>query len=188
MNPTVKSQSYHRNGVGGAGFVVSLVDWPESGAKGDFVAISLLGTSRGGESTRGEFVEQTFVLNVPMLAAGNIAFAEGNSWRGSDALGPAVADFYHDTHVNDARPGFAWDPFGCGHVPEEAYDAGSDVDGLETHPGINDSVETTFDRWTQAGIDDKDIDETPTQCAGLSGECPNLPLANGYCEVHQDAG
>jgi len=30
-----------------------------------------------------------------------------------------------------------------------------------------------------------DVDEAPTQCAGLSGECPNPPLANGFCAVHQ---
>ena len=27
-------------------------------------------------------------------------------------------------------------------------------------------------------------DEHPTQCAGLSGECPNPPAVNGYCAVH----
>ena len=31
-----------------------------------------------------------------------------------------------------------------------------------------------------------DGDNTETQCAGLSGECPNPPIANGYCRVHQE--
>lgn len=29
------------------------------------------------------------------------------------------------------------------------------------------------------------FDETPTQCAGLSGECPNTPGPDGYCWVHR---
>lgn len=33
--------------------------------------------------------------------------------------------------------------------------------------------------------DEPDSDDEPTQCAGLSGECPNPPLPNGYCTVHQ---
>lgn len=29
-----------------------------------------------------------------------------------------------------------------------------------------------------------EVDEHPTQCAGLSGECPNPTGANGLCRVH----
>jgi hypothetical protein len=77
---TVIKQAYHRNGIGGAGFVVSLFDW---GTNGLFVGISF-----GNE--RNKFIEQTAVLNIAELDYSNIEFAKGNSWRGSDYCGPTL--------------------------------------------------------------------------------------------------
>lgn len=57
----------HRNGVSGEPF--SVVRFTSTEAEGEFIGVVF------GE--RGTCA----VLNVPMLAQGNIAFANGNSWR-----------------------------------------------------------------------------------------------------------
>ena len=61
----------HRNGVAGEPFAVVRFTCPE--AKGEFIAIRFEGEG---------YNPRIAVLNIPMLAAGNIAFAMGNSWRG----------------------------------------------------------------------------------------------------------
>lgn len=90
----VVAQEYHRNGIGGAGFIVSLVDWQLPFGGGEtptphFVAITLPGPD-GDESKmqRAVFIEQTMVLSIDQLMRGDVSGA----WRGSDYVGPAVAD------------------------------------------------------------------------------------------------
>jgi hypothetical protein len=116
MAVEVLKQEYHRNGISGAGFVVSLVRWTEADIAEDaqpFVVVSF-GTVTDDATPkriREDMCEHTAVLSVPMLADGVIEFAE-NSWRGADYVGPAVVDAWHDRCVNSKH---GYDPFGCGH-------------------------------------------------------------------------
>lgn len=75
---------YHRNGISGIGFnVVRFTD--SASAPGEFVAVLF---PEAGACA---------VLNVPMLAQGNIAFGEGNSWRGDHfegALREVIKQYY----------------------------------------------------------------------------------------------
>lgn len=90
----VLEQDYHRNGIGGAGFVVSVVDWPDSDTGGTgthFVCMSFWGEGATPKERRASFVENTGALLLTKLMAADIAFGS-NSWRGSDYLGPAIAD------------------------------------------------------------------------------------------------
>lgn len=82
--------AYHRNGVGGEGFYI--VRFTCSEAKGEFVAIRF-------RKDDGDFNPCCAILNVPMLAEGNIAMAMGNSWRGDHF----VADV--DAAIEDYRAG-----------------------------------------------------------------------------------
>ncbi len=90
-NIRVLKQDYHRNGVGGNGFVVSLFEWDTDDVDDDkrFVGISF-------GSSREEFIFNTAVLHLGQLQDGNIEFARGNSWRGSDHCGPALADAWNE--------------------------------------------------------------------------------------------
>lgn len=85
MNPPrITDVSYHRNGVGGEGFHAVLFDWKH----GD-------GTERKMVATVFDTIGQCAVYDVAQLAKGNIAFANGNSWRGDrfeDALRKAIDD------------------------------------------------------------------------------------------------
>lgn len=114
----IVKQAYHRNGVGGDGFIVSLVDWPgaasEALATPHFVAVSFPDPDSTHE--RGEQVEymrsHTAVLSIDQLMAGDI----DSAWRGADQVGPAVVE--------------AWEAAcraGTAHVlpglpPQEGYD------------------------------------------------------------------
>ena len=72
MKLTIKEIAYHRNGIGGDGFYVVLFNWRE------------------GRKTRHMFATlfdehgQCAVLDTDETAQGNVAFANGNSWRGDD--------------------------------------------------------------------------------------------------------
>jgi hypothetical protein len=76
---------YHRNGICGDGFTVSIFDWDgldERGKKDEpkqrMVAIDF-----------GEIGQCPFaVFNLAELANGNIDFGRGNSWRGDHFAGP----------------------------------------------------------------------------------------------------
>jgi hypothetical protein len=104
----VLEQSWHRNGIGGAGFVVSLVEWIGTEAPSPhFVAISFPSDDK--ENRRAMFIEQTAVLSVDLTFAGNIGMGGGNSWRGSDNLGNAIADAWQAKCLADKLP---YDPFG----------------------------------------------------------------------------
>ena len=95
----VIKQDYHRNGIGGAGFVVSLVEWPEGAAdakaagshSGLFVTISFPNWDNENDT---EYMRaHTAALNIGQLAEGQIMMYEDNAaWRGADRLGPAVVD------------------------------------------------------------------------------------------------
>ena len=119
--PTVIAQDYHRNGVGGVGFVVSLVKWPEA-LRGDFVAVSFYGgeppEDEDTPDVRGDtFAMHTAVLNVPLLAMGVIdmyAKPQGNAWRGADKIGPLVAKAWRDRCRAEG-----YDPFDPDWNPEE---------------------------------------------------------------------
>lgn len=118
----VISQSSHRNGVGGAGFVVTLFEAVDN--EGVFVAISMR-PDRPDEAVpdyaiasygirdayiqheRNDFAAHTAVLNVDETANGNIEFAGGNSWRG-DNFGYEIADAWRAQCLADAIP---YDPF-----------------------------------------------------------------------------
>lgn len=105
FNAEVIRQDYHRNGVGGSSFVVSLVRWTEdeeAERANPFVVISFLGDGRKG------FIERTAVLSIKYLIEGSIDFARGNSWRGSDYLGAAVADAWRERCLSLPCP---YDPF-----------------------------------------------------------------------------
>jgi hypothetical protein len=71
----VLSSAYHRNGVAGNGFYVVLFRDDDGATK---VAIQFPEQDAEGESLPSM---NTAVLQVDLLAAGNVAFGE-NSWRG----------------------------------------------------------------------------------------------------------
>jgi len=112
-------QDYHRNGVGGDGFVVSLVDWPEAAPESvtsHFVAVSFFAS----DSTlpREEQVEymrtHTAVLSIDQMMVGNI----GQAWRGADSVGPAVTKVWARACMDGtafalpgSKPMQGWDPF-----------------------------------------------------------------------------
>ena len=105
----VVQQEYHRNGIGGAGFVVSLVEWPEAQANHELVTPHFLAVSFFGESgTRAQKVEafrsQTAVFALDHLMSANIV----NAWRGADRIGPAVVEAYTAKCAAEKIP---WDPF-----------------------------------------------------------------------------
>jgi hypothetical protein len=110
MSVRVIEQAHHRNGVGGAGFVVSLVEWPDADAPTPhFVAVSFpCGEEVGGDMRRARFEEMTAVLSVDLLFAGNIAMTKGAAFRGADYVGPAVADAWQ---VRCKAEPYPYDPF-----------------------------------------------------------------------------
>lgn len=78
MNLKIIDASYHRNGVCGAGFTAILFDDADNGRM-----IASLFDEPG----------YCAVYSVPELEKGNIAFAQGNSWRGDhfeDELRPLL--------------------------------------------------------------------------------------------------
>jgi hypothetical protein len=156
----------HRNGISGEPFITAIVRWPsaatESGLADDrFVAVarhpdipSEVPTDRvaAGRKDRGLMAETVALLSIEGLVAGNVGFAEGNSWRGADYVGPAVADAWHDHQLNmlgycpfrcHAKP---WDSDyenidGEAPVPEDIEDYTTDsvayiCDEHREHPGL----------------------------------------------------
>ena len=97
----VLKQDYYRNGVGGAGFVVSLVRWPEA-TEGrpeaqTFVAVSFL--KDNDEDDRAYMRDHTAVLCVEGLVAGAVEMHDSefpNAWRGADYVGPSVVEAWHN--------------------------------------------------------------------------------------------
>ena len=113
----IMKQEYHRNGIGGAGFLVSIVEWPQGGAlareygshSGLFVAMSFFNDDD--ENDMEYLRAHTGVLNIGQVAEGQIrVFEENAAWRGADRVGPAVVVFYlqrladEDHYYNDYEP------------------------------------------------------------------------------------
>lgn len=88
----IVSASYHRNGVCGAGFYAIIFD----------------------EATEGRMIASLFdergycaVYTIDGLSKGNIAFAQGNSWRGDhfeDVLRPLLKKYLKSQGSNRLRP------------------------------------------------------------------------------------
>ena len=72
MKITVKQIAHHRNGVRGEGFYVVLFSWRDGKRVRNMMATVFGGKCR------------IAVLDVDETQKGNVAFAEGNSWRGDD--------------------------------------------------------------------------------------------------------
>lgn len=85
-------QDHHRNGVGGAGFVVTLFDVEPGMDDAEHRIMHMVAISFDGEG-RQAFIERTGVLEIGLLVDGIIDFG-ANSWRGSDHYGPIIADAY----------------------------------------------------------------------------------------------
>ena len=66
---TITTASFHRNGIGGLGFYVILFTDAENGKM-----LAHLFEDEG----------YCAITQLDMLAEGNIAFANGNSWRGDE--------------------------------------------------------------------------------------------------------
>lgn len=75
MNLKIKSVAYHRNGSAGTGFYVVLFSEGRGKTKHAMVGVIFPGYG------------EVAVFDVGQLAAGNIAFGEGNSWNGPEFEG-----------------------------------------------------------------------------------------------------
>ena len=120
----VLSQAYHRNGISGAGFIVSLVRWPDAakdtGCSDLFVAVTYPTYDAKGNSTEREFAACTLLINPALAIESDIGGSGGpgiNAWRGADAVGPAVAKAWHEACCNNDD--YPRDPWGCGHERED---------------------------------------------------------------------
>ena len=71
----------HRNGICGEGFYVALFDWNDGLHTRPMLGVVF--PERDGQPSM-----RTAVFDRNLLAAGNIAFAGGNSWRGDQFAGP----------------------------------------------------------------------------------------------------
>lgn len=80
----IREIAYHRNGVAGEGFHVVLFDWPEPGARKPARHMVATVFPLHEEDGEADWNGRISVFDVDQLAAGNIAFAAGNSWRGDD--------------------------------------------------------------------------------------------------------
>ena len=88
MKLKITAIAHHRNGICGAPFYAVLFDHPDNGA----MAATLF-EGRG----------RCAVYSIAELAAGNIAFGEGNSWRGDefeDEIRPAVTAWEDAQHAD----------------------------------------------------------------------------------------
>jgi len=86
------AHDYHRNGICGEGFRPILFDWKDADDSGETRRMLAILLSKETQDELGTV--PCFVLDVDMVANGNIRFFE-NSWRGdhfSDALRTAIAE------------------------------------------------------------------------------------------------
>ena len=87
MDIKIKEIAYHRNGCGGEGFYVSIFKATVDGKRRKMVGIVFGGSE--------EYNGRVAVFDIAELAKDNIAFAEGNSWRGDhfeNAIRKAIAE------------------------------------------------------------------------------------------------
>ena len=93
---------YHRNGISGRPFYVCLFNWRDGNRHRHMVAT--LHHTREDANGRPVFIDtvgiECAVFDVDELAAGNIAFARGNSWRGDD-FAPALHAFIRSNSCID---------------------------------------------------------------------------------------
>ncbi len=90
MELTIVSADHHRNGVGGVGFYAIIFD---DRAEGRMVASLFDSTNDGEDNSLPGDESYCAVYNIEELNKGNVAFANGNSWRGdryADALRPLL--------------------------------------------------------------------------------------------------
>lgn len=120
MSVRVLQQDSHRNGVGGAGFVVSLVEWTEPETPTPhFIAVSFYSTDPRDvtpDQKMETFRNQTAVLSVDLTFAGNISMRTGAAWRGADSVGPTVTKAWRAACL--AGPYGGYDPFAADDTPE----------------------------------------------------------------------
>lgn len=99
MKLSIIEASYHRNGVGGVGFYAILFNDLEAESENQNPMIaSLFGDERNGLCA---------VYSVAELSGGNIAFANGNSWRGDhyeSALRPLLKAYLAKEGTNRIGP------------------------------------------------------------------------------------
>jgi hypothetical protein len=90
--PKIKSVDYHRNGVGGKGFYVAIVEdlFGDGGSEGDFLVITFPTQDYDGSETEVSDYRYTAAFKMDLLANGEIRFGV-NSWRG-DRASAAVGD------------------------------------------------------------------------------------------------
>lgn len=142
----VISQEYHRNGVGGAGTVVSLFEpyfdpsdyEPGEAPSGVFIAMSVSPDRRENPTTvwsrpgvkvtaaekrkaitehkMRDFATHTYAVSLDMANDGNIRFME-NSWRAGDHWGPGLAEAWRKQCKARDEYGPGYDPFAA--EPEE---------------------------------------------------------------------
>lgn len=89
---TIKEASFHRNGIGGVGFYAILFDDEEHGRM-----IASLFDKPG----------YCAVYSVDQLSIANVAFANGNSWRGDEyqhALRPLLNAYLKAAGTNRIGP------------------------------------------------------------------------------------
>lgn len=100
----IDALDYHRNGVCGLGFWVVLFKWKD----GDDLVRNMMATVFGNTDDTGvetvEFTGHCALFDRDQLAADNIQFARGNSWRGDHferELRRAIVKYQHLEMVRD---------------------------------------------------------------------------------------
>lgn len=79
MEIKILKSEFHRNGISGAGFTVSIFEMKDHGEEHTMVGI------------RFDAPGHTAVFDLKMLAEQNIEFGQGNSWRGDNFEGDLPA-------------------------------------------------------------------------------------------------
>lgn len=103
MKLSIIEASYHRNGVGGIGFYAILFNDLEAESENQNPMIASLFDG----DVEGQLSGFCAVYSVPELKAENIAFAQGNSWRGDryeSALRPLLKAYLKGEGTNRLGP------------------------------------------------------------------------------------
>lgn len=103
MKLSIIEASYHRNGVGGIGFYAILFNDLEAESENQNPMIASLFDG----DIEDQFSGFCAVYSVPELSAGNIAFANGNSWRGDryeSSLRPLLKEYLKKDGTNRIGP------------------------------------------------------------------------------------
>ena len=96
MSAVVEKLSYHRNGIGGEPFYVAIFVDEEACPSKKMLAVIFDSTIRKMRVINHSWFNPTCaVFCIEELAAGNIEFAHGNSWRGDyyfEEIWPQIKD------------------------------------------------------------------------------------------------